>query len=97
LALHAPRQFYVKHYLACLHYLMAGRRVKGLTYWVKCLAKRPFSPRLWFLGSLGLLGGTPLAYAYCWIQHSLPAALRALRRSGAAPATPATCPSLVKE
>ncbi len=80
LAIHGPRQFYVKHYHAALHHLLAGYRLRGLKYWLKCLAKRPFSPHLWFLAPLGLVGPNALGYAYCWAKHSIPAHLRMLHK-----------------
>ena len=96
LAVHAPRQFYAKHYLASLHYLMAGHRMRGLKYWLKCLAKRPFSLHLWFLGPLGALGPNVLGYTYCWVKYSLPGTLR-IRRRSCGPTGQMTAALLAKE
>jgi glycosyltransferase involved in cell wall biosynthesis len=80
LAIYGPRQFYAKHYQASLHYLLAGHRRIGLKYWLICLAKRPFSPCLWLLGPLGVLGRSALGYTYCWARYSVPKSLRRFSR-----------------
>jgi glycosyltransferase involved in cell wall biosynthesis len=73
LAKHAPRLFYLKHYMAARGRFVAGHRRMAMKYWLKCLELRPLSPHLWFLGPLGLINRYALGYAYCWAKYSLPA------------------------
>ncbi len=44
LAEYAPRQYYLKHYIAAIGHFIAGHRLIGLKYWLKCLGMRPHLP-----------------------------------------------------
>lgn len=78
LARYAPRLFQSMCYVASLNWFLAGDRLKGLKYWIKCLKARPFAPKTWFIAAFGMIGPRMLLNSYSCIRYLIPKYLKRL-------------------